>query len=891
MKTTFGLLLAWLMAAAALIWCDPAAAARRAFLVGIERYADPNIQRLTRSVRDAQDLAKDLQLLGFDKKNVTVVTDPRAKSDFENKFAAFVKTIEEDDEVVFFFSGHGLGVDIQSTNYLLFGELKSLFTYTRGKVSDAERKNANIVNLRMPSFVDQYETEEVVRNGISVTEIQNRIAARKPRVAFLILDACRSLAAPDDTKRAKRGAESGSRLVRYGDVPTGFMVLFSASFGEQAVESFGDDDSNNKRGNSLFTEMLRSELWRPGQTLPALAERVRLVVRAAANKGGQQQEPEFAANLSGAAEDFTFIDGIGAERFATRDDTCNGSEDDLAQILRLPKREELERHVRRFKGCKTAEKARWRLANLSDTTEEAAVAAPAAPGRTIDDCDRLAASSQDSARPPEVPGVRLEQIDADEARKACRLSISRNPRVTRFLFNLGRAEQAATERMRADDPERQEAFVRARLAFDDAAKRGYVAALNNLAILHDNGYGVTQNREEANRLLKQAAQQGFPLGMYNLGLRYESGEMGIQRDLVQAYEWFARAAESGFEPAMIKVGYALWLGRGVTANPRRGVDWLQRAADLGWSEAKLYLGYLYLFPYLGRWTSNFPPDPQAALLWFGRAAEAGEPRAYLRMAEMMETGRGLPSPQPELAERYYRLAAASGNREAQVRYADRLATGRVIVKTENAVGQRIDLLKRALSQGSAEAAVQLARIYRSGENGEKEPLEAIRYAFQAIALATEADPTEAGGNPYHELDAGILLVNMVKHGEAVSKAGRPLFTQDEIDRMEKYYGRADPVTKEVKVRRLVVPVGCGGGRQYKQIWVWDWGREESPTEPQFRFLEREEGCRQNNELRQTLASSFATARKNKVAFADLIDQQIKSAKLVADAEADRRRRR
>jgi hypothetical protein len=343
---------------------------------------------------------------------------------------------------------------------------------------------------------------------------------------------------------------------------------------------------------------------------------------------------------------------------------------------------------------------------------------------------------------------------------------------------------------------------------------------------------------------------------------------------------------------MIKVGTALWLGRGVQANPRRAVDWLQRAADLGWARAKLLLGRLYFYPNLVRSAYSFPADHQAALLWFGRAAEAGEPLAYFAMAEIMENGWGLPSPQPELAERYYRLAAASGSREAQVRYADRLATGRVIVKTENAVAQRIDLLKRALSQGSAEAAVQLARIYRSGENGEKEPLEAIKYAFQAIALAAEADPTEAGGNPYHELDAGILLVNMVKQGDAVSKAGRPLFTQDEIERMEKYYGRADPAAKEVKVRRLVVPMGCsGGGYLFKQIWVWDWGREESPTEPQFRFLERETWCRQNNDLRQTLISSFMTARKNKVAFADLIEQQIKSARLVADAEAERRRRR
>ncbi len=76
---------------------------RRAFVLGVQRYSDSDIQSLTRSDADAADIAGDLEDLGFDKKNVTLATDLRTKDDFDKKFQAFLKTIQEGDDVVFFF--------------------------------------------------------------------------------------------------------------------------------------------------------------------------------------------------------------------------------------------------------------------------------------------------------------------------------------------------------------------------------------------------------------------------------------------------------------------------------------------------------------------------------------------------------------------------------------------------------------------------------------------------------------------------------------------------------------------------------------------------------------------------------------------------------------------
>ncbi len=164
-------------------------------------------------------------------------------------------------------------------------------------------------------------------------------------------------------------------------------------------------------------------------------------------------------------------------------------------------------------------------------------------------------------------------------------SIAKNPRVVRFLFNLGRAHMAQANAYRADDPARQEDFRRARLALDDAVQRGYVAALNNLAMLYDDGLGFEQDRNRANELFKRAAHQGFPLAMYNLALRYKSGDKGIPRDDVQAYEWVAKAAESGLVSAMVEMGEDLWRGAGVPSSPRRAIEMLQQAAELGSNRA------------------------------------------------------------------------------------------------------------------------------------------------------------------------------------------------------------------------------------------------------------------------------------------------------------------
>lgn len=960
-RTPLNVLFACLIFTFSLLAAPSQAETRRAFLVGNQAYKDGDIQQLQRSANDAKDVAKDLEEIGFDKKNIKVVTDIKNKNAFDKEFEAFLKTVEANDTVFFYFSGHGFGVEDDRNNYLLFTDLKSPFSFARGQMPEKERKNSAVVRLKIPQYLDAYQRDEVPLSGVSTTEIEQKLYERRPKTVIMVLDACRSLVKSDgEGETAGVSSRSGSRMFTSHKPPRNFLVLYSAAFGEQAVESLSPIDPGR---NSLFTEVFRAELMRPGQSLVELAERVKLMVRATAQDFGELQEPEFVA-IGPSLDDTYLIGAIGRERFPIAQEKCKGGESDWKEIKDRRKAQLLERHIRRFDGCTTAGWARIRLAELtlsSDDSDDSqdrcleakdewqdirtkrgsykpeeyvgklgehvsrfdgcptaelarrwiAAASPdiknkialpqaATKLREINDCDLLAASDLDRDRPAGVPGLAFEKIIADDAVDACLKAVKENEFTPRYLFNLGRAYHKLATDPSFSPEERSAALRSARLAYEDANRRSYPIAIGHLAVLLEVGDGQRTYKQAAIDLLKRAAEQRQPHAMYLLGLHFRTGD-GVERDLERALELFRSAAEGGIVAAKVEAGDAL-INRRPLWNPRAGVGLLQEAAEAGSTRAQMMLALTYFRGAMRRKanesdSNQVRADAGLGLLWLGRLAEGGDTQAQAMLADRMQNGLGLSAPQPDASERYWRLAAQGGNAAAQVTFVDRMRRGFVLVKQEYGSGDEgIKLLTLAMNQGSAQAALALAQIYRTGELGqEKNPKEAISYAFKAMELATQSDAAPKIGEPFPEMAAAHLIAEMVKTNEAVDNAGGPLLTAEEVERLERFYGKVDFSSKQVKIRRLVVELTCGFGKleynkqtkeyqyQYswapvkRPIWVWDWGRKESPTEFQFRAHERETLCTKNNLLRRTLADIFDQAKKNDVPYADLVEQKIKIA--------------
>lgn len=976
-RSPLNVLFACLILAFSLAASQSEAETRRAFLVGNQAYKDGDIQQLRRSANDAKDVAKDLEEVGFDKKNIKVVLDIKNKNAFDKEFDAFLKTVETGDTVFFYFSGHGFGVEAEQNNYLLFTDLKSPFTFARAQLPEKERKDAAVVRSKIRHHIEAYHRDEIPLSGVATTEIEQKIYQRRAKTVIMILDACRSLVRGDgdgdDASASRSSGSAGSRMITTRQPPRNFLVLYSAAFGEQAVESLVPDAGRN----SLFTEIFRAEMMRPGQSLKELAERVKLMVRATAQSFNEQQEPEYIAN-GPSLEDTYLIDSIGREGFRMSQEKCQGGDQDWKEIRNRRKRELFERHIRRFDTCNTAEYARRRLSELtlsSDDSDEfqdkcleakddwqtirekrepeklqnhirrfdgcatgelarrwleargfgsagsadrqlaaGATKKPEDRIRSISNCDLLAASDLDRDRPPDVPGLPFEKIVADDAIEVCTEAVTKEPSA-RYLFNLGRAYHK-----RGSDPElgldeRRSAWHGARQAYEGARSRGYSIALGHLAALLEVGDGVQTYKKEAVDLLKRGAEQRQPHAMYLLGLRFRNGD-GVERNFEHALELFRSAAEGGIVAAKVEAGDAL-INRRPRWNPRAGVALLQEAAEAGSTRAQILLAITYSRGAMRRCQcenekamNEVRMDDDLALLWLGRLAEQGNTQAQAWLADFMQNGIGTSAPQPEASERYWRLAAQGGNPTAQVTFADRMRRGFVLVKQEYGAGDEgIKVLKQAMSQGSAQAALALAEIYRAGELGQ--PInrkQAVIHAFHAIELATQSDASPKIGEPFPEMAAAHLLIEMIKTNEAVDNSGGLLLTSEQVERLERFYGKVDNSSKQVKIRRLYVPLTCGfGERKFhkdrkgyryevertlrKPVWVWDWGRVESPTEFQFRSLERETGCDKNNLLRRTLADIYDQARKNDVPYADLVEEKIKIAMRETTAPVTRGKRR
>ena len=160
--------------------------------------------------------------------------------------------------------------------------------------------------------------------------------------------------------------------------------------------------------------------------------------------------------------------------------------------------------------------------------------------------------------------------------------------------------------------------------------------------------------EEAVRCFTISAEMGFDLAQYELAFCYEEGE-GVEQDIDQAIDWYAKAADQDYNPA--------WYSLGNIAYDREqyklAVQMWTRAAELGSKGAKARLGYLHK-------TQRPVNDFQLAARWLREAVDdyqddASDTLVY-HWAQCLEFGLGV-DPDIEEAKRWYRKAA--GNDDAQ----------------------------------------------------------------------------------------------------------------------------------------------------------------------------------------------------------------------------------
>ncbi|MET9487283.1 tetratricopeptide repeat protein [Nocardia sp. NPDC006630] len=181
------------------------------------------------------------------------------------------------------------------------------------------------------------------------------------------------------------------------------------------------------------------------------------------------------------------------------------------------------------------------------------------------------------------------------------------------------------------------------------------AATGDAAAMHDLGYALEKadppDLIEASEWYERAAAGGHRCAMNDLGRLAENKS---PRDVRAAREWYERAAAAGHVDAYFRLGFLL---AELVEPPDRiaSLEWYIKAAENGSNTAMYNLGQIYNY-------SVDPPDFAAARRWYEQAAAAGYTDALFKLAYML--AERVNPPDYRGARQWYEKAAENGSAAA-----------------------------------------------------------------------------------------------------------------------------------------------------------------------------------------------------------------------------------
>jgi poly(3-hydroxybutyrate) depolymerase/Flp pilus assembly protein TadD len=230
---------------------------RVALVIGNDRYE--NLPGLQKAVNDARAVRERLARIGFE----VIHVENADRRTMNRKLAELTGKIGRGDTAFFFFAGHGIA--IRDTNYLLPVDTPQAREGQEGLI-----------------------TREAIGADVILDALQDRGA----KVSLLVLDACRD----NPFKTANSRGVGGARGLSQMPAAEGVFVLYSAGFGQTALDRLSDDDKNP---NSVFTRTFVKLLERPGLSLQELAKITQGEVRKLAASINHVQMPAYYDQVDG----------------------------------------------------------------------------------------------------------------------------------------------------------------------------------------------------------------------------------------------------------------------------------------------------------------------------------------------------------------------------------------------------------------------------------------------------------------------------------------------------------------------------------------------------------------------------------------------------------------
>ncbi len=168
------------------------------------------------------------------------------------------------------------------------------------------------------------------------------------------------------------------------------------------------------------------------------------------------------------------------------------------------------------------------------------------------------------------------------------------------------------------------------------AEAGNPRAQSLLGAAYQHGLGLEADGQAAETLFRKAAARNYPPALFNLGILYERGGVGVAPDEARARAHFLAMAALDHPAGLTRAAYYLLEGIGGPQDTEAGLNNLRRAVELGDAEAHFMLAELHLRSRL------VPFDLEEARRLNAVAAYQGHLAATRELARMRESGAGGP---------------------------------------------------------------------------------------------------------------------------------------------------------------------------------------------------------------------------------------------------------
>ncbi len=227
--------------------------------------------------------------------------------------------------------------------------------------------------------------------------------------------------------------------------------------------------------------------------------------------------------------------------------------------------------------------------------------------------------------------------------------------------------------------------------------------------------------------LQKLAESGDPAAENELGVRYGLG-FDVEKNPTLSMEWFHKAAKQGYGRALFNIGAASYNDDSVAGTRRPAMYWFLLAEDAGDVSGKEAVAHMqsemsptdlnatYVLVGDGyEKGADIKQDYARGLLWYRKAADAGDAVACHRIAVLYANGLGVPRDNVEI----------------------------------------IRWLQRGADLGDPVASYDLGRAYEQGNAVPPDPQKAVKL-YEDAALYNNAKAMFALGNLYNE-GKGVTL--------------------------------------------------------------------------------------------------------------------------------------